>query len=169
MAESSKSTRLAPMAKSNDNPALSHSENRKRKRRSCSPSLTLPALTPLTVLAILFFFVLCSSLTAQDPPKKLRLMLVAGQNNHDWRATYAYLRTIFEDSGRFEITEPATTPPNPNTPDGKRYADNPEQYEIDMAAFRPWFEKVDVIVLNYNGLPWPEKVQQALEKSIEEG
>ena len=38
-----------------------------------------------------------------------------------------------------------------------------------MAAFRPWFERVDVIVLNYNGLPWPEKVQQAFEKSIEEG
>jgi type 1 glutamine amidotransferase len=96
-------------------------------------------------------------------------MIVDGQNNHDWRATSAYLRTIFEDSGHFEITEPATAPPNPSTPDGKRYADNPEQYELDMSAFRPWFERVDVIVLNYNGLPWPEKVQQAFEKTIEEG
>src|SRR5262249_25671757 len=121
----------------------------------------------LAVIACIFLST--SPLAGQDRPPKLRVMIVDGQNNHDWRATSAYLRTMFEDSGRFEITEPATAPPNPNTPDGRRYADNPEQYELDMAVFRPWFERVDVIVLNYNGLPWPEKVQQAFEKSVEEG
>lgn len=109
-----------------------------------------------------------SHLQANDPPPKIRLLIIDGQNNHDWRATTAYLRTMFQDSGRFTV-DIATAPPSPQSPDGKRYVENPEQYDLDISAFWPHFENYDVILLNYNGFPWPEKVHEALEKSIDDG
>ncbi len=121
------------------------------------------------LLAVLLFYLfVLSPICAADTPPKIRVMIIDGQNNHDWRTTTAYLRSMYEDSGRF-VVDVATTPPSPHTPDGKRYFQNPEQYDLDMAAFRPHFEQVDVVVLNYNGLPWPDLVFDELEKSIEEG
>lgn len=47
-------------------------------------------------------------LTAQAPKAaKLQVLIVTGQNGHDWRATTPLLRRYLEDSGRFEarVTE----------------------------------------------------------------
>src|SRR5438067_2070700 len=41
---------------------------------------------------ITFLIVSTSTLNAEGAPQKIRLMIVDGQNNHDWRATTAYLR-----------------------------------------------------------------------------
>lgn len=159
------------------NPSTGHGEPRTRslrlsrlapKRRSLPPSPNLQRGIGQALAALLIVLVFHSPICAQASPSKIRLLIVDGQNNHDWRATTAYLRTMFEDSGRFEV-EVNTTPPSPQTPDGKRYIENPEQYDTDMALFRPWFEKFDVILLNYNGLPWPNAVHELLEKSVEEG
>lgn len=109
---------------------------------------------------------LATGARADDP---LRLLIVDGQNNHDWRATTPLMKDVLEGSGRFTV-EVATAPPNPLFPDGKeRYAANPDQYTADMAAFRPPFERFDVILLNYNGYPWPEETHAALEAAVREG
>jgi formylglycine-generating enzyme required for sulfatase activity len=73
---------------------------------------------------------------AAGPP--LPVLIVDGQNNHDWRATTPVLREILEASGRFAVTV-ATSPPAGAALDG----------------FRPPFRDHEAVVLNYNGAAWP--------------
>jgi len=40
---------------------------------------------------------------AQAPPGKLQVLIVTGQNGHDWHGVEPVLRKILEDSGRFEV------------------------------------------------------------------
>jgi len=116
--------------------------------------------------------VLCwgiSAARAETNPPLIRLLIVDGQNNHDWQATTPYLRKILEASGRF-VVEVATAPPSPSTPGGKeRYALSPDQYAKDLQAFRPEFDRFDVILLNYNGESWSEETHAALESAIANG
>ena len=46
--------------------------------------------------------------TAQDTipffqPGKIRVLILSGRNNHDWRTTTPFLRKILVDSGRFDV------------------------------------------------------------------
>lgn len=82
----------------------------------------------------------------------LRVLMVDGQNNHDWVRTTPYMRKTLESCGRF-ITGVATSPPE---------GGNWEQ-------FNPDFSKFDVVVSNYNGELWPSSVQANLERFIEGG
>src|ERR671924_1548776 len=79
--------------------------------------------------------------------KKLRALIVDGQNNHDWKSTTPLLRKALESSGRFTV-DVATTPPA-----GK-----------DMSGFRPRFADYDVVVSNYNGDRWPKETEADFEK-----
>jgi len=40
---------------------------------------------------------------AQAPPAKIQVLIITGQNGHDWRATTPVLRKLLEDTGRFEV------------------------------------------------------------------
>ena len=71
------------------------------------------------------------------PEKKLRALIVDGQNNHDWKTTTPLLRRVLESSGRFTV-EVATSPAAGQ----------------DMSGFRPKFAAYDVVVSNYNGERW---------------
>src|SRR5512143_1952203 len=47
-------------------------------------------------------------------PGKLRVLLLSGRNNHDWRTTTPFLRQLLTDSGRFDVRvveEPAGMTP----------------------------------------------------------
>jgi type 1 glutamine amidotransferase len=83
--------------------------------------------------------------------EKLKALIVDGQNNHHWQETTPVLKKILEDSDLFVVTV-ATAPPGP-----------------DMSAFHPDFAAFDVVVSNYNGLPWPDATKAAFEKYIREG
>lgn len=41
---------------------------------------------------------------AQTPSPKLQVLLIPGQNGHDWRATTPVLRHLLEETGRFHET-----------------------------------------------------------------
>jgi len=82
---------------------------------------------------------------------KLKALIIDGQNNHHWQETTPVLKKILEDSGLFVVTV-ATAPPGP-----------------DMSGFRPDFAAFDVVVSNYNGLPWPDATTAAFEKYVREG
>jgi type 1 glutamine amidotransferase len=73
---------------------------------------------------------------------KLKLLLIDGQNNHDWESTSPILKKTFEDSGRFTV-DIATSPPE----------------HADMSGFRPKFANYDVVVSNYNGDRWPKATE----------
>jgi type 1 glutamine amidotransferase len=43
------------------------------------------------------------SLAPAQAPKKLQALIITGQNGHDWRGTTPVLRTLLEDTNRFEV------------------------------------------------------------------
>jgi type 1 glutamine amidotransferase len=99
---------------------------------------------PLTILAAAF------ALHASAAP--IKVLLVDGQNNHDWKLTSPVLREILEDAKIFTV-DVATSP-------GKGE---------DLSAFKPDFAAYQVVVSNYNGPLWPPAAQEAFEKFVNEG
>ena len=87
--------------------------------------------------------------------EKLKLLIVDGQNNHNWKATTPILQEFLSRSGRFEVSV-ATSPPVKSLP-------------AAWDSFRPKFADFQVVLSNFNnntGEPWPEPVQRDLEKFV---
>jgi type 1 glutamine amidotransferase len=82
----------------------------------------------------------------------LRVLIIDGQNNHEWKVTTPILKNILESSGRFTV-DVATSPPA----------------GADMRGFEPKFADYDVVVSNYNGDPWSEATQKAFESYVKGG
>jgi type 1 glutamine amidotransferase len=112
--------------------------------------ITLGVLTALMLGGVVF---------AED---KIKVLLVDGQNNHNWQVTSPFMKRVLEESGRFTV-DVATTPPRPKS------AGEQEAYREAMARFRPDFSKYDVVLSNYNGDPWPAETQKALEEYVRGG
>jgi type 1 glutamine amidotransferase len=85
----------------------------------------------------------------------IRVLIVDGQNNHDWRKTTPVLKACLEKTGRFQV-DVVTSP----GPDGKG---------DDWKAFRPPFSKYGAVLSNYNGQDWPAEVQRSLEDYVRAG
>lgn len=105
--------------------------------------------------AILGLLALLAMGRAGFAAETLRLLIIDGQNNHDWKAMTPPMKEALEETGRFTV-DVATTP------------DNKAPKEA-WDAFRPEFSKYDVVLSNYNGQPWPKEVQEALAKYVSEG
>ncbi len=86
----------------------------------------------------------------------LRLLIIDGQNNHNWRATTPILKEFLERSGRFTV-DVATTPTEKTAA--------PAEWD----KFRPEFARYDVVLSNYNGQPWPEPVKKSLTDYVNGG
>ena len=89
---------------------------------------------------------------AADP---IRVLIVDGQNNHNWKATTPILKDFLTKSGRFTV-DVVTSPP------GK----SPKEA---WDAFRPKFSDYATVLSNYNGDLWPEPVQRDLEAYVSGG
>ncbi len=101
-------------------------------------------------------FVVCLSVcTSGQAADKLKLLIVDGQNNHQWQKTTPILKAFLEHTDRFTV-DVATSPPKKSQPDAWK-------------SFRPQFSKYDVVLSNYNGDLWPEDVQKSLEKYVADG
>ena len=87
------------------------------------------------------------------PPKKLRALIIDGQNNHDWKSTTPLLKKALETSGRFQQVDVATAP----------------AAKHDNSGFRPKFANYDVVVSNYNGDRWPAATEKDFEAYIAGG
>jgi uncharacterized protein len=83
---------------------------------------------------------------------KMKVLIVDGQNNHQWQQTTPVLKAQLEETGLFQV-DVATTPPKGG----------------DMTAFKPNFTAYRVIVSNYNGDPWSPDTKAAFEKYIAKG
>jgi uncharacterized protein len=82
----------------------------------------------------------------------IRVLIIDGQNNHDWKKTTPVMRSALESSGLFTV-DVATSPP------GKEGLD----------AFKPEFAKYQAVVSNYNGMPWSKATQDALVDYVNGG
>lgn len=98
---------------------------------------------------------LCVAGASASAADRITVLIVDGQNNHDWENTTPYLRRMLEETDRFRVFV-ATTPPRGATP---------EQWN----GFRPQFADYDVVLSNYNGETWPEQQRQAFVQFVIEG
>ncbi len=107
------------------------------------------------ISAIVAFSVVASvglvDVSAADQPQ-LKALIVTGQNNHNWQKSTPILRFLLEQTGLFQV-DVVTSPPR----DG------------DMSAFKPDFAAYDVVVLDYNGKPWPQPTKDAFVRYVNTG
>ena len=76
----------------------------------------------------------------------IKVMIVGGQNNHDWARSTPFMKQLLDGGEHFETTV-YNTPPK-----GAPAA--------AWDAWQPRFDEFDCIVLDYNGQMWPEKAQK---------
>ena len=79
---------------------------------------------------------------------KIKVLLLDGQNNHNWKATTPVLVDALESSGNFLVSV-STSPAKNSTP-------------LDWEKWNPNFSSYDVTLSNYNGEMWPKEVQENL-------
>lgn len=114
------------------------------------------------MIALLRFLPLCAllatgpaALAAQAP---IRVLLVDGYSNHDWKLTTALIRGILEPTGLFAVTV-ATAPATKDAP--------------GWDTWRPKFSDYDVVIQTCNDLnggpPWPRAVQEDFEAFVRNG
>ena len=93
-----------------------------------------------------------------NPAAKVKVILIDGQNNHNWRATTPILKKILEESGRFTV----------DISSNLKKDDKPGEIEKTV-SFPPDLSKYDVLLSNYNGAPWPKEFEQSLEERLRAG
>ena len=96
---------------------------------------------------------------------KINLLIIDGQNGHDWKATTPVIKDILAKTDRFNVGV-CTSPPQLG---GKATDAEKAANKEAWAKFRPDFEKHQVVLINYCGQPWPEEVVKGLEKYVEDG
>jgi len=116
---------------------------------------TLCGAVPLSFL----FAALVSHAAAEErkgEEKKLKVLIVDGRNNHDWKATTPLIKKALESCGRFTV-EVATAPPAGQS----------------LESFRPKFADYDVVVSNYNNIgdrvAWPEHTRKDFVDYVKNG
>lgn len=82
----------------------------------------------------------------------LSVLLIDGQNNHQWQETTPLIVQTLEGCGRFQV-EVVTSPPAGG----------------DMSKFAPKFADYDVVVSNYNGESFSDETKQAFEDYVASG
>src|SRR5687768_7058651 len=109
--------------------------------------------------AFFFSFLLISATPNHNHKKPIRVLIIDGYSNHDWKQTTSLTKSILEESGRFAVdvsTAPATT------------------NEDTLAAWNPELNNYDVVIQNSNNisnrnLKWPRKVEENLEQFVARG
>ena len=103
---------------------------------------------PTVFRLILAYFLLLPSMHASP----LRVLLIDGQNNHDWKSSSPWLKQILENTQLFQV-DIATTPAKGG----------------DMNGFHPDLSPYQVLVSNYNGEAWSKSFQESLTRFVENG
>ncbi|MCY3595237.1 MAG: ThuA domain-containing protein [Bacteroidetes bacterium] len=88
-------------------------------------------------------------------PSQSSVLIVSGQNNHDWERTVAHLERTLQDADIFSVHVTLT----------------PDK-EADQDAWEDWdpaFDSYDVVLLAYNGELWPERVRKSFEEYVSGG
>jgi hypothetical protein len=119
----------------------------------------LGSMALLAALA-LGLFALAGRADAQKGNGKIRVVLIDGQNNHNWRATTPVMKKALEDTGRFTVDVSTYLSPKDTKglPDGWK-----------SVPFPPDLGKYDVVLSNYNGASWPADFNKALEDRLSAG
>ena len=120
------------------------------------------------ILSILAIVLACGFPAAGKPrPEKIRVLIVDGFSNHDWRQTTQLLLGILQRAGEFDV-DVSTAPEDPDSPLWR--------------AWRPKFKNYDVVIqtcndnanngqlLNLKKKPgWPRAAQRDFESYVRNG
>jgi type 1 glutamine amidotransferase len=114
------------------------------------------------VLAIAAAFAAVASATAPNlataAEPKIRVLVVDGLSNHDWRLTTRSILAILAQTDLFDVTV-STAPPTPDSP--------------EWANWRPKFSDYDVVIQHYNnffgGATWPDEVKASFDEYMKNG
>src|SRR5689334_7364722 len=91
--------------------------------------------TWLLSLAALFY-----GLDQAQAQNKIKVIIIDGQNNHDWRETTPVVKKTLEDCGRFTVAVSSFLKSDKDKPGS-----------VETVPFPPDLTKYDVVVSNYNG------------------
>lgn len=116
-------------------------------------------ISKLSSFTVLFFLLFIGSITTATAHqvKPIKVLIVDGFSNHDWRQTTAVTKWILERAGHFTVS--VSTIPSDS---------------IQRLAWLPLFKGYDVVIQNTNNInnksvKWPLPAQKALEKYVAEG
>lgn len=109
--------------------------------------MTFPAL--LLVLSVLTAPTPQTDADQPTTPEPIAVLLVSGENNHDWEWTHQALEEVLVDSGRFSVD--ITLDPNVT-------------FEDAVAL-----TKYDIFVLDYNGARWGEPAETNFLAAVRSG
>ena len=122
---------------------------------------------------------LLAALSSPAFAKKITVLFVDGQNNHNWKAMTPYMKAQMEKTELFQVDVLTTPPRAPRAPKNLTESQKVkaaeaakkirEEFQSRWDAFRPAFKEYDVIVSNYNGEEWPKPVQRAFAEYMQSG
>lgn len=104
------------------------------------------------ITAIILVLLSINIAEAKDGTEPIRVLIIDGQNNHNWKVTTPIMVRALKSSDIFDVS--VTTSPAK----GK-----------DLSDWNPDFSQYDVLVSNYNGDLWPENVRNNFTKFVENG
>jgi type 1 glutamine amidotransferase len=139
-------------------------------------------------LTVLLTALLLTATSACAAATKIKVLIIDGQNNHQWATTTPLLRHILEASNLFTV-DVTTTPPKPIAPRLIKDATPAQKTAYDealqvfklaepariaaapalWAKWRPRFTDYAVVISNYNGESWPEEVRTAFVAYVKNG
>ncbi len=112
----------------------------------------MKTLTPILLVCLsVGMFSPISSLAAEP----IRVMIIGGQNNHNWALSTPYMKELLDRKPHFQATIC-------NSPE--RDADSSE-----WDAWEPKFSDYDVVLLDYNGQMWPERIREDFVRYVRQG
>lgn len=101
------------------------------------------------LVLILAALLIACSVSARKP---LKALIITGQNNHNWQVSCLVLKHILENSKLFQAAVVVS----------------PEKGE-NMTGFILDFTPYDLVVLDYNGDPWPEDTNRRFLEFVQNG
>jgi hypothetical protein len=105
------------------------------------------------MLKTLATLTICTTLSASA--EKISVLLITGQNNHDWASSTPVIHDLLEETGRFDVTV-STTPSSESPKDA-------------WNDWNPAFKNYDVVLSDYNGDMWPEAVKTNFVTYVNDG
>jgi type 1 glutamine amidotransferase len=97
----------------------------------------------------------CGTVFATAAEKKISVLLITGQNNHNWVASTPIIKGLLDETNRFDVT--VSTTPSKDSPDDA------------WNDWSPKFKNYDVVLSDYNGKMWPEAVKTNFVNYINDG
>jgi len=112
----------------------------------------------LACLTLLAGLAVTPAVKADDSSRKIRVVIIDGQNNHNWRATTPWLKKVLEECGKFTV----------DVSSNLKAGDKPGEVK-ETVPFPPDLTKYDVLLSNYNGAPWPAEFNKQVEGLVSAG